>query len=79
MTGPALTAIAVAIEVPHGPIVETLLERGFQVYAVNPKQLDRFRRSLHRGGQRRTPNVAAEGHRGIQSEIGHQLVRWAKW
>src|SRR5262249_19747826 len=30
-------------EVPHGPIVETLLERGFAVYAVNPKQLDRFR------------------------------------
>ena len=32
-----------AIEVPQGPIVETLLERGFQVYAINPKQLDRFR------------------------------------
>lgn len=32
-----------AIEVPHGPIVETLLERGFRVYVVNPKQLDRFR------------------------------------
>src|SRR5258707_6295478 len=42
-TGAAPTAIAVAIEVPHGPIVETLLERGFQVYAINPKQLDRFR------------------------------------
>jgi len=36
-------AVAVAIEVPHGPVVETLLERGFRVYAVNPKQLDRFR------------------------------------
>ncbi len=35
--------IAVAIEVPHGPIVETLLERGFVVYAINPKQVDRFR------------------------------------
>jgi transposase len=35
--------IAVAIEVPHGPVVETLLERGFRVHAVNPKQLDRFR------------------------------------
>ena len=43
MTGAEPCAIAVAIEVPHGPIVETLLERGFQVYAVNPKQLDRFR------------------------------------
>ncbi len=35
--------IQIAIEVPHGPIVETLLERGFHVYAINPKQLDRFR------------------------------------
>jgi transposase len=43
MTGAEPAAIAVAIEVPHGPIVETLLERGFQVYAINPKQLDRFR------------------------------------
>ena len=42
-TGAEPAAIAVAIEVPHGPIVEALLERGFQVYAINPKQLDRFR------------------------------------
>ena len=42
-TGAAPTSIAVAVEVPHGPVVEALLERGFQVYAVNPKQLDRFR------------------------------------
>jgi transposase len=35
--------IHVAIEVPHGPVVETLLDRGFKVYAINPKQLDRFR------------------------------------
>jgi len=35
--------IAVAIETSHGPIVEMLLERGFQVYSINPKQLDRFR------------------------------------
>lgn len=36
-------AVAVAIEVPRGPWVEALLERGFAVYAINPKQLDRFR------------------------------------
>jgi len=35
--------VHVAIEVPHGPVVESLMERGFHVYAVNPKQLDRFR------------------------------------
>jgi transposase len=35
--------IAVAIEVPHGPIVDTLLDRGCHVFSINPKQLDRFR------------------------------------
>jgi hypothetical protein len=40
VTGAEPSAIHVAIEVPHGPVVETLLERGFNVYAINPKQLD---------------------------------------
>lgn len=35
--------VAVAIEIPRGAIVETLIERGFHVFALNPKQLDRFR------------------------------------
>ncbi len=34
---------AVAIEITRGAVVETLLERGFRVFAINPKQLDRFR------------------------------------
>ena len=37
------TRIAVAIEVPRGALVDILLERGCHVYALNPKQLDRFR------------------------------------
>lgn len=36
-------SVLVAIEVPHGPVVELLMERGFGVYSLNPKQLDRFR------------------------------------
>src|SRR5919201_1816163 len=35
--------VSVAIEVPRGAIVEGLVERGFHVFAINPKQLDRFR------------------------------------
>ena len=35
--------IGVGIEVPHGVIVETLVERGLMVFSINPKQLDRFR------------------------------------
>jgi transposase len=42
-TGAPPARIGVAIETPHGPIVEMRLERGFAVFAINPKQLDRFR------------------------------------
>jgi len=43
VTGAAPAQIAVAIETPRGPVVEALLEHGFAVFAINPKQLDRFR------------------------------------
>ena len=35
--------VAVAIEVPRGALVEGMLERGFRVFSINPKQVDRFR------------------------------------
>ena len=35
--------VGVAIETPRGPVVESLMERGFAVHSINPKQLDRFR------------------------------------
>lgn len=35
--------IAIGIEIPRGALVETLVERGFAVYSLNPKQMDRFR------------------------------------
>jgi transposase len=36
-------SVAVAIEVPHGAMVESLVERNLAVFAINPKQMDRFR------------------------------------
>uniref|UniRef100_UPI000A10F5C6 IS110 family transposase n=1 Tax=Ensifer aridi TaxID=1708715 RepID=UPI000A10F5C6 len=36
-------SVAIGIEVPHGPVVEHLMDAGFLVHAVNPKQLDRLR------------------------------------
>lgn len=42
-TGAEPRQIWVAIETPHGPVVEHLLERGFRVFAINPRQSDRFR------------------------------------
>ncbi len=37
------SALAAAIELPRGAVVETLMEHGFAVFSINPKQLDRFR------------------------------------
>lgn len=42
-TAAAPSQIAVAIEKPRGALVATLIQRHFPVYAINPKQLDRFR------------------------------------
>lgn len=42
-TGARPADIAVAIERPHGAVVEVCLDRGYAVFALNPKQLDRFR------------------------------------
>jgi transposase len=36
-------SVAVAIEIPRGAVVESLIERQFAVFSINPKQLDRFR------------------------------------
>jgi transposase len=58
--------IHVAIETPHGPIVEALLERGFVVYSINPKQLDRFRDRFTVAGakdDRRDADVLADSLR----------------
>src|SRR4051794_755240 len=58
--------VAVAIEVPHGPVVDAWLDRGFAVYAINPKQLDRLRDRVSLAGakdDRRDARVAAAGLR----------------
>ncbi|MFL5333040.1 MAG: IS110 family transposase, partial [Geminicoccaceae bacterium] len=59
-------SVAVAIEVPHGPVVDALLDRGFTVHAINPKQLDRLRDRFSVAGakdDRRDARVAAAGLR----------------
>ena len=35
--------VAVALEVPRGAVVDGLLEQGCHVFALNPRQMDRFR------------------------------------
>ena len=57
--------IGVAIETPRGPVVESLMERGFAVHSINPKQLDRFRDRISPAGakdDRRDARVLADSH-----------------
>src|SRR3954470_20723849 len=57
---------AVAIGGAHGPVVDALLDRGFAVHAINPKQLDRLRDRFSVAGakdDRRDARVAAAGLR----------------
>lgn len=42
-TGVPAEQVAVAIEMPSGAIIETLVEHNYQAFSLNPKQLDRFR------------------------------------
>jgi hypothetical protein len=62
----AATTVAVAVEVPHGPVVDVLLDRGFIVHAINPKQLDRLCDRFSVAGakdDRRDAYVSADGLR----------------
>jgi transposase len=55
-------SVGVAIEVPHGPVVDALQDRGFAVHAINPKQLDRFSVAGAKD-DRRDARIAADGLR----------------
>jgi transposase len=65
-TGGAADTVAVGIEVPHGPVVDTLVDRGFVLHAINPKQFDRLRDRFSVAGakdDRRDAYVLADGVR----------------
>src|ERR1700693_6484703 len=73
----AATTVAVAVEVPHGPVVDVLLDRGFVVYAINPKQLDRLRDRFSVAGakdDRRDAYVLGDGLRTDQHLFRHVQV-----
>lgn len=49
-TATDVSEIAAGIEIGHGVLVDTLLDYGCAVFAINPKQLDRFRDRFTAGG-----------------------------
>ena len=57
-TGADPGSIGVALEVPHGAVVDGLLDRGFAAFAVNPKQADRVRELLTLSGAKDDPRDA---------------------
>jgi transposase len=59
LAGGVATAVAVALETPRGPVVDAVLERGCRVFAINPKQLDRFRDRYSMAGAKDDPRDAA--------------------
>lgn len=50
--------VAIGIEVPRGALVELCVERGFPVYSINPKQVDRFRDRFTVAGAKDDPRDA---------------------
>jgi transposase len=50
--------VVIGIEVPRGGLVELCVERGFAVYAINPKQVDRFRDRFTMAGAKDDPRDA---------------------
>lgn len=65
-TGVAPQVVAVGIETPRGVLVDTVIEQGFTVFALNPKQLDRFRDRFTAGGakdDRRDAHAVADALR----------------
>ena len=57
-TGADPGSVGVALEVPHGAVVDGLLDRGFATFAINPKQADRVRELLTLSGAKDDPRDA---------------------
>ncbi len=65
-TGVTPDAVAVGLERPSGVLVDTMIEQRFAVFALNPKQLDRFRDRFTAAGakdDRRDAHVAGDALR----------------
>ena len=44
--------VFLAIETPHGLLVDSLLEHGYRIYAINPKAADRYRDRIRPSGSK---------------------------
>jgi transposase len=69
-------SVLVAIDVPHGAVVDVLLEKGYEVFSINPKQLDRFRdRYFPVGAKDDGRDVSCSPIRYVPTSIAFRAVR----
>ena len=61
-------SVAVAIEVPHGPVVDALLDPGLVVHAINPNQLNRLCDRISAAGANEHLGVARVASAGVDME-----------
>jgi hypothetical protein len=83
VTGAAPEAVFGAIEVPHGPVVESLMERGFRVHSINPKPLAQAARPSRSiasatASRRPVPRMIAETRRCSATRSALTLTAFAR-
>ena len=76
-TAAAAARIGVAIEVPHGPVVEAMMERGFAVHSLNPKQLDRFRDRFSPAGAKDDKSLMVKRRLAAHKRLQDAVYHWA--
>lgn len=60
--------IAVGLETPRGLVVDAAMDQGFALFAVNPKQLDRFRDRFTAAGAKDDPRDAQAIADGLRTD-----------
>ena len=63
--------LAVAVETPRGALIDALLERGYAVFSINPKQLDRFRDRFSVAGAKDDRRDAVVLAQSLRTDRGH--------
>jgi len=64
--------IGIAIESPHGPWIQELLDHGYRLYPVNPKAAERFRDVLNVAGNK-TDKIDREALALLLAAVHHKL------
>jgi transposase len=77
LTGAMVDRVAIAAETPRGLVIECVRERGYSVFSINPKQLDRFRADIIRLRElSRLQDDLTQDHNRLINQLREQLHRY---